>query len=106
MALLKDLEYQRTGLTLQYWRIETAHWNYDEVFELDGVEKTGVVRVTLLGYVDRAARKDKKNHVDTRVIGIPMEDLAEAIVPWSADPRGALYQMIGGMPQFAGAEEI
>lgn len=105
MALLKDFEYQGTGLTLHYWRIETAHWNYDEVFELDGVEKTGVVRVTLLGYVDRAARKAKKNHVDTRVIGIPMEDLAEAIVPWSADPRDALYQVIAGMPQFAGAEE-
>jgi len=105
MALLKALEYQRTGMTLQYWRIETAHWNYDEAFELDGVEKTGVVRVTLLGYMNQAARMDKKDHVDTRVIGIPMEDLAGAIVPWSADPRGALYQVIADMPQFVGAEE-
>ena len=105
MALMKDLEFQSTGLTLRYWRIETAHWNYDEVFELDGVEKVGVVRVTLLGYVDQAARQAKKHHVDTRVIGIPREYLPNFDVSWSADPRGALYQLIAGMPQFDGAED-
>lgn len=103
MALLKALEYQGTGLTLKYWRIETAHWNYDEVFELDGVEKRGVVRVTLLGYVDEAARKARKNHVDAVVIGVPMEILDDCVLPWCADPRGALYEMIAGMPQFEGA---
>jgi hypothetical protein len=101
MAVIKSVE-QRSGATADYWRVHrfTMHGTAEDGEAAARVE----VFVTLLGYLNKKARRDGKAAMDAMQLG-PLPGVVALDVSDVDKSFRSVYAAVKAAPEFAGAQD-